>query len=399
MVCVNLRSDVIPISLRGWQLLDSFGLPRFWSTVWADVLRAGLADSTRSRALYAVERLYQHCEEQLRADCLDALLFDQRLDELESVLSGFFTRLRNQAKRDQTTNASVWGHALGFVLDVLRYSSKSDLRLQENLKRLEQLYNELDPAPPRPPAQIRALPAVVIDDLYRIFNPLSADNPFRTEKNRARNYFIFVAGLTSGLRRGELAVLPKDALVTETNFDTSEDVSWINVRENPYEASDPRLESPSIKNHQSVRQIPVSEEMLTASETTIASYMATQRHSYLLSSQKGNPISLRALQRIFEVASSHLSDEALTALKLRGKESITAHDLRHTCAAYRLKRHIDSGCNLDDAMEKLRVFFGWAPNSNMPKHYARAYFETAADDVWSDNYDSFVRVMREIQGY
>jgi len=35
-------------------------------------------------------------------------------------------------------------------------------------------------------------------------------------------------------------------------------------------------------------------------------------------------------------------------------------------------------------MDKLRVFFGWSPQSEMPRLYARAYFETKLSEVWNE---------------
>ena len=77
---------------------------------------------------------------------------------------------------------------------------------------------------------------------------------------------------------------------------------------------------------------------------------------------------------------------------------MTAHDLRHTCAVYRLSRYLACGDTMDTAIDKLRVFFGWSKTSPMPRHYARAYFETALAEVWNDNYDTFVETLRSLEG-
>jgi len=52
------------------------------------------------------------------------------------------------------------------------------------------------------------------------------------------------------------------------------------------------------------------------------------------------------------------------------------------------------GNDLDLAMDKLRVFFGWSPQSEMPRLYARAYFETKLSEVWNENFDAFVDALR-----
>ncbi|GLF74901.1 hypothetical protein VNPA152080_63310 [Pseudomonas aeruginosa] len=60
---------------------------------------------------------------------------------------------------------------------------------------------------------------------------------------------------------------------------------------------------------------------------------------------------------------------------------------------------MESGLDLDTAVEKLRVFFGWSASSEMPRLYARAYFESVHADVWSDKYDKIVSTLRELDGF
>ena len=195
MPCLRLRSPHTPKALRGWVLVDALGMPRYWPTIWADVLRAGLEDSTRCRHLYAIDRLYLHFERQYGSDLLDVLLTDCQFDEIESGLTGFFSSLRNQATFDSVDNSSTWASAFNFMLDVIRHVGAwtDGLRntLEVRLLILERLFAQLAPCKPRPPAPIRALPSIVIDDLYRIFNPISKENPFRTEQLRWRNYLFF----------------------------------------------------------------------------------------------------------------------------------------------------------------------------------------------------------------
>ena len=81
--------------------------------------------------------------------------------------------LRNQAKRDGIVNSTVWASAIRFIVDILRYLARGIDA--DNMKgRLENLekYSQLDPSPAEP-GPIRALPGIVVDDLYRIMEPLS----------------------------------------------------------------------------------------------------------------------------------------------------------------------------------------------------------------------------------
>ena len=59
-----------------------------------------------------------------------------------------------------------------------------------------------------------------------------------------------------------------------------------------------------------------------------------------------------------------------------------------------MRRYQDTGDDLNRAMEKLRLFFGWSPQSDMPRLYARAYFETELAEVWNEKFDRFVDALR-----
>ena len=48
------------------------------------------------------------------------------------------------------------------------------------------------------------------------------------------------------------------------------------------------------------------------------------------------------------------------------------------------------------AIEKLRVFLGRHEKSEMPRRYARAYYETDYDTVSQDKYDSYVAAIRAV---
>ncbi len=51
---------------------------------------------------------------------------------------------------------------------------------------------------------------------------------------------------------------------------------------------------------------------------------------------------------------------------------------------------------MTDALERMRVFFGWARNSDMPLRYARAVFEDRLVSVWNSKFDDRVDVLRNL---
>lgn len=196
--------------------------------------------------------------------------------------------------------------------------------------------------------------------------------------------------------RGEVLILPVDAV--KEDFDPAEGKTryWMNVDELLDE--DPRYEAPALKTKHSRRQLPISEAIVTLADRVASSHRFKARHPFLFSSQQRKPLAVRSLTSIFEQVTDALPDRSRKALAHRGKSGVTPHDLRHTCAVYRLARYRAQGDDLDSAIEKLRVFFGWSHTSEMPRHYARAYFETGLQEVWEDNYDTFVETIKQLEG-
>ncbi|MBV7476089.1 tyrosine-type recombinase/integrase [Pseudomonas sp. PDM31] len=330
------------------------------------------------------------------------MLSELNMASLESALGSFLANLRNDGRLRGINNNQAWGSAKSFVADTVSHLSASSAndygKIHSRLMRLDRLYSQVSPARPKPPAAIRALPATVVEDIYEIFSPTSPRNPFRTEALQWRNYLMFLLMLHLGLRRGEIAILPADAIKSDFDITTGGEKFWLNVAESPYEDEDSRFNAPSLKTAHSRRQLPLTEEVVAVSDILLGNYRHRASHSYLFGSQHGKALSLRSIHRVFEVVSEHLSPSAKKALSARNKSGITAHDLRHTCAVYRLGRYVSLGDDLDIATEKLRIFFGWSPSSPMPRHYARAYFESNSADMWDETYDRVLTALRSLSG-
>lgn len=391
------RSVLVPPALAGSVCRSRSGLPRFWASIWIDVLKGPIRASTKERYLRAVGRLYEAAQTQNGGgDCLDRLLADLNFDELENTLIGFLSQLRNSSAVDGKDRSSTWDAALTFVTDILRYGGTAAGSragaIETRLLRLDRMFGQLSPAPVRAPPPIRALPPAVIDDLYAVFSPGADRNPFKSEALRWRNLLVFMLLLRFGLRRGEAALLSVNAIKEDFNPTTGRNVVWLDVEGVP--DKDPRCGEPSLKTVLARRQLPVPHELTLLWDRYIQNYRGQAIYAHLLMSQKGKPLSLRALNEIFETATNALSDEARRSLEKQGLTSVSCHDLRHTCAVVRMRRYQDAGDHLDRAMEKLRLFFGWTPESEMPRLYARAYFETELAEVWNEKFDSFVDALR-----
>src|SRR3990167_4966965 len=243
MACIKLRNPSIPKSTKGWLLVDDLGLPRFWATVWADALKANMGLTTRGHHLYAVERFYQATDRQFGLGALDRMLTELDMPSLESALSSFLASLRNDGSLRGINNNQAWGSAKSFVADTVSHLSASSAndygKIHSRLMRLDRLYSQVSPGRPKPSAAIRALPATVVEDIYEIFSPTSPRNPFRTKALQWRNYLMFLLMLHLGLRRGEIAILPADAIKSDFDIATGGEKFWLNVAERviPHEIS------------------------------------------------------------------------------------------------------------------------------------------------------------------
>lgn len=393
----------IPTCCKGHLLVDRFGIPRFWATVWADVLKARSSPSTIRRNLYCLERLYAHSEATVGYGALDRSLANLEMDTIEVVLTSFLANLRNESAALGTDHNKTWDVAVNFISDLAHHIGTKDektfAKVRARLIRLDLLYGQLVPSHSKPAVQIRALPSAVVEELTLLFSPLSAHNPFRSETLKWRNFLIFLLMLQMGLRRGEIALLTVDAFQSGYDFNLNQEKYWLNVQQNPYEDNDPRFEEPGLKTAFSTRQLPIATELFLLARRYIESYRGKHRHSFLFVSQKDAPLSMRSIHHTLEIAESRLSANSREALRVRCLEGISPHDLRHTCAAFRLHQYVEvRNLPIDEATEKLRSFFGWAPESQMPRLYARAYFEPKDAEMWEENYSTVINALRAIEG-
>ena len=271
-------------------------------------------------------------------------------------------------------------------------------KLNGKFECLELLHSKLHIGRRRRPEQIRSLPADIVEFMYRLLDPESKTNPFQNEVSRWRVYVLFILMLHQGLRRGELLVLPADAIKDSFDRDLQKERFWMSVRYNEYE-NDPRYSKPCIKNASSVRQVPVSELVALIVREYVSNFRGKANHSFLLNSQKVVPMSPEAVSKTFQKITASLPTTLRKLLHdLTGSDSITAHSMRHTCAVVRLNQILSDGVEMNDALQRLRGFFGWSRESEMPLRYARAVFEDRLSSVWRNEFDERVSILRSLPG-
>lgn len=378
----QLIGNYIPDRLIGPVLVDRHGIPRYWSTVWSTMHAGQLADSTHKKKLYFISGLYQHAEEMYGPGALDDSIADLDEDKLAVLLESWFVSISNRTGRTDSDEAR-WQTGLDFVITIATWIAKNDTNshlqnIEKRLNRLSLLYKQLHISKSRGIESIRSLPAVVVSALYELLDPESATNPFPRLATRWRIYVAFILMLHQGLRRGELLLLSTDAIKSAFDTKTNRHRYWINVSESTYgvASDDSRSSRPSIKTKDSIRQIPVSAATAGIVETYAMNFRGKTPHSYLLSSQSNRPLSSEALTKAFVVISRAIPSDVMSHLTDRtGKTSITPHDLRHTCAVWRLSQLLQHGDSMDESLQKMRSFFGWSRESSMPSRYAKAVFE------------------------
>jgi len=396
----HVRSSIVPALLRGPLALDQAGIPRYWAAVWAAFLPGDLAPSTVSKNLGYVEGFYAYADAVLGLGKLDDALASLDVEALSQALEGFFQSLRNRSN----VSEARWQVPSRFTTDILtRVARSSSLHrglvdLQGKLARIEVLYSQLRVGRRRKVQPIRSLPGEVVGALYELLDPVSGSNPFRKGATRWRVYTAFVLMLHHGLRRGELLSLAADAIKSGFDAKLQRERHWLTVKYNPYE-DDSRYSRPSIKTANSLRQLPIAEPTVAVVDEYATSYRGRPAHSFLMNSQKNRPLSTEAITKVFARITTSLSKSVLKVLYDRtGKSSVTAHDLRHTCAVLRLNRFLSEGASMEEALQLLRVYFGWARSSNEPLRYARAVFEDRLATVWRNEFDERVEILRHLKG-
>ncbi|MEJ1126384.1 tyrosine-type recombinase/integrase [Variovorax sp. CCNWLW225] len=243
---------------------------------------------------------------------------------------------------------------------------------------------------------VRALPTLTVTDLLSIADPHSLRNPFKGEATKWRNWLIVNLLLLGGLRRGEILLLQADSAKSDVDPNTRELVSWLNVT--THFGTDDRTTRPSLKTAHAHRQIPISAGLADLFEYYVAVHrQTTAPHGFLLTSKTGTPLSAESVTKLFQKLTRALTDEARAHFSERtgGKETVSPHDLRHTCATARYSMFMALDSNRELALQRMRAFFGWSYSSSMPEHYARAAIEDDLIRTWNLLFDTKVNLLRE----
>ncbi|MGJ7571572.1 tyrosine-type recombinase/integrase [Variovorax sp. RB2P76] len=389
-----IRTDALP----DYVIVDPVRLlPRFWSTAWSLNLQArAYSENTRKLRLRHLDAFYLFCDQRFGLDSLDEAISERNAIRTQDMVEAFYLDLTSDPQYN-TNAVQRWNSVRGFVQVLARRFATSS----SDWSALSSAFFAMGKI--RTPMRgrvrfIRALPSSTLIDLLSIANPGSPRNPFKGEPIRWRNWLIFNLLLLAGLRRGEAMLLRCDSLKRDIDPDTGKWVNWLDVTTS-FE-KDPRSSRPSMKTAHSHRQIPISHDLADLFERYASEFRRGDiGSSYLLTARSGTPLSAESITKIFLNLSNQLEPEARKRFFDRsgGKEFVSAHDLRHTCATARYAIFMAQHADRELAMQRMRAFFGWSETSNMPDLYARAAIQEDLLRSWSDLFEERTDLLRKLK--
>lgn len=287
---------------------------------------------------------------------IDSRTRDQYLRLLKQFLSWCVIRYIPRARQNSTTMAYL-EMAFADVADVI------ERRFESHIINVRQ-----------DRARYRSLTDTQLQIIRTLIRPGAAENPF-PERLQLRNWLMIELFLETGIRRGELLKL------YTTDINQGSQHAYVSINDREHDPDDPRAEEPALKTHG--RTVGISAQLYEAYEHYIQSERRPLRdgkpmkllHRYLFISDRGRPLSIRAL--------SNVLDRLFLTIELAHPgllPTLSAHDFRHTFADRFLAYLVEQrGHDLERATDELRRVCGWTETSAMPRRYAGRYLAESAN--------------------
>lgn len=206
-----------------------------------------------------------------------------------------------------------------------------------------------------------------------VIRPGAQQNPF-PQRVQLRNWLMIELLLETGMRRGELLKL------YTTDINQGSQRAYVSINDREHDPDDPRAEEPALKTHS--RTVGISAQLYEVYENYIQRERRPIRNGkriklpfrYLFISDRGRPLSLRALANVL--------DRLFLTIELAHPKllpTLSAHDFRHTFADRFLAYLVETrNYELERAMDELRRVCGWSDTSAMPRRYASRYLANSA---------------------
>ena len=371
-----------------------FGRPRFWSTVWT-LANAGRnwSENTQLTRLRHLDRLYLYCDRRFGTEALDIALGDGNAFLVHLMVNDFHVDLTS--KKEYTfSDVECWDAVRLFILYFARCWSVGSDAWRSVVSAMNGVGRIRNPKRGRVKF-IRALPDVTLTELLTVAEPGGGRNPFESIRIQVRNWLVVLLLLLCGLRRGEALLLTVDSLKHDLDRQSGLVKYWLDVTTT--EDKDRRSSKPGIKTSGSHRQVPISADLASLIELYVAEHRSDDGETrFLLTAENGIELSEESVNKLLSQLSAAIAPAALQRFTERtgGKKRISPHDLRHTCATVRYGLFIAAHSDRTSAFQRMRAFFGWAIESDMPALYARAAIEDDLMKSWTDAFDKRVDVLR-----
>lgn len=193
------------------------------------------------------------------------------------------------------------------------------------------------------------------DELWRVVDPDSPENPWEGSHVRRRNDLVIRWLMGLGLRRGELLGIK----ISDLDFQANQ----VFIARRADDPHDPRVSQPNAKTR--ARVLPMSADLVARTRDYIIQqrrkFPAARKHEFLFVSNGGRPLTLRGLNKVFEVLSNRVS----------AMVKVHPHLLRHT-ANHNFSEIADELKMAPELEKKTRSqLMGWSEASNSAEIYTR----------------------------
>lgn len=199
-----------------------------------------------------------------------------------------------------------------------------------------------------------------LDEIVKNLDPLNPNRIWKSDYIAYRNELIVYLFLYIGCRKGELLNLK----ITDLTRD-KKGIFYMNIQRNPNDNKDSRLYQPLVKTRS--RSIAVNQKLKKKLDIYILNHRSAvpdaELTDFLILSNKGQPLSINALDKIFSEISKAV------------QFNVHAHAFRHTWNdSYSEKNQIlvEKGQKTEAQIENYRTYLmGWKPNSQSARRYSR----------------------------
>ncbi|MFJ3263642.1 tyrosine-type recombinase/integrase [Pseudomonas sp. NPDC086581] len=199
-------------------------------------------------------------------------------------------------------------------------------------------------------------------ELDSIVQPESPLNPWNLAFTRPRNHLITQIISKLGIRRSELLGLRVE--------DFSPRNLEILIHRRPDDIEDPRLREPNSKTNGRGLKIDRETAQLITKYLPLRHKIVKGRHSFLIVSNSGTPLSTSELNRIFT-----------DIRKATTLETICPHTLRHTYFEILARDMYQAGFSENEMMRILRRIGGWSDTSQTPRRYIKRFIQEQAAEA------------------